>query len=145
MSQHHISRWAISTQTRVYLWLTECSKNFKPSITCAQRLLKYQTLILQTPLSRMVRFCWGMLGLVSNPTRIKFWNQSSFNCNFDVWAVVKLCYFVSCSGEPDATSIQWKVLKLNELTPCACGSYYLLKRGNPTKLDLGDPEADHHH
>lgn len=52
---------------------------------------------------------------------------------------------IGCICEPDATSIQWKVLKLNELTPCACGSYYLLKRGNPTKLDLGDPEADHHH
>ena len=53
-------------------WLTECSKNFKPSMTCAQ-LLKCQTpaaLILRTPLSRMVRFCWGMLGLVSNPTHI---------------------------------------------------------------------------
>ena len=176
-------------------------------MTCAQ-LLKCQTpstLILRTPLSRMVRFCWGMLGLVSNPTHIghfgkyhytlclsptnfalflfslgtivipkrnwkqclckiwgagankeyysifwsglfvEFWNQNSFYCNFNVWTVIKLCYFVSCSGEPDATSIQWKVLKLNELTPCACGSYYLLKRGNPTKLDLGDPEADHHH
>ena len=41
-------------------------------MTCAQ-LLKCQTpttLILRTPLSRMVRFCWGMLGVVSNPTHI---------------------------------------------------------------------------
>ncbi|XP_074635236.1 cytochrome c oxidase subunit 5B, mitochondrial-like [Acropora palmata] len=52
---------------------------------------------------------------------------------------------IGCICEPDSTSIQWKVLHLNELSPCGCGSYYVLKKGNPTKLDLGDPGADHHH
>ncbi|XP_068678755.1 cytochrome c oxidase subunit 5B, mitochondrial-like [Montipora capricornis] len=52
---------------------------------------------------------------------------------------------LGCICEPDATSIVWRVLKLNEVVPCDCGSYYVLRKGNPTKLNLGEPADDHHH
>ena len=51
--------------------------------------------------------------------------------------------YVLMIGEPDATSIAWRKLKLNELTRCAeCGAYYILKKGNPINIPLDEPE--HH-
>ncbi|KAM7451936.1 Cytochrome c oxidase subunit 5B [Porites harrisoni] len=46
---------------------------------------------------------------------------------------------IGCVCEPDATSIVWRKLKLNELTRCDCGHYFILKKGNPINIPLDEP------
>jgi len=52
---------------------------------------------------------------------------------------------IGCICEPDATAVVWRKLKLNEVTRCDCGHYFVLRRGNPIKIPLDEPAAEHHH
>lgn len=50
---------------------------------------------------------------------------------------------IGCVCEPDATMIVWKTIYLNEETRCDCGHWFVLRRGNPIKVEINDPD-DHH-
>ncbi|XP_078362414.1 cytochrome c oxidase subunit 5B, mitochondrial-like [Oculina patagonica] len=50
---------------------------------------------------------------------------------------------IGCVCEPDATTIVWKKLHLNEATRCDCGHWFVLRRGNPIKIEV-EQDAAHH-
>ena len=51
-------------------------------------------------------------------------------------------HFFESIGEPDATTIVWKKIFLDEPTRCECGHWFVLRKGNPIKIEL---EHDAHH
>ncbi|XP_058964044.1 cytochrome c oxidase subunit 5B, mitochondrial-like [Pocillopora verrucosa] len=50
---------------------------------------------------------------------------------------------IGCICEPEATSIVWNKLHLNEVTRCECGHFFVLRRGNPIKIEM-DHGPGHH-